>query len=55
MTRQPSLLEQIAIVARRSAKDTYRQRALVGFEHIDAALQFVELLLRGGCPGSQGL
>jgi len=31
VTRQSSLLEQIAIVARRSAKDTYRQRALLVF------------------------
>jgi ABC-2 type transport system permease protein len=31
VTRHHSLLEQIAIVARRSAKDTYRQRALLIF------------------------
>jgi ABC-2 type transport system permease protein len=31
MIRQGSLLEQVAVVARRSAKDTYRQRALLIF------------------------
>ena len=31
MSREPSLLEQIAAVARRSAMDTYRQRALLIF------------------------